>query len=217
MKIDTYNVKGQKVGAAEVPEGIFGVDWRPALVKQVYDGERANARMPWADSKDRSQVRGGGKKPWKQKHLGRARHGSIRSPIWRGGGVTHGPLKERNYQVKINKKMKRGALFSLLSKKLKDNEIVLLDKFSVPAPKTKEAFRIFKNLREKGGFKYLGVVGGKSLVAIPKENDIVRSIKNLPFVQAKEPRNLNTNLILNHKYLVLDEASIDELKKTYGI
>ena len=107
MKIETYNVKGEKIGTAELPEGIFGVAWKPALVKQVYDGEMANKRRPWAHTKTRGEVRGGGRKPWRQKGTGRARHGSIRSPLWVGGGVTHGPRKERSYEVKINKKMRR--------------------------------------------------------------------------------------------------------------
>jgi large subunit ribosomal protein L4 len=148
MKVDTYNIKGEKAGTTELPERIFGVKWNPVLVKQVYDGERANARRPWAHAKGRGEVRGGGRKPWRQKHLGRARHGSIRSPIWVGGGVTHGPLKERDYSVKINKKMRRGALLSLLSRKLKDKELVMLDKLSVSKLKTKEMFIILKQLRE---------------------------------------------------------------------
>jgi len=104
MKIDTYNTKGARVGTTELPARIFGAKWNPALVKQVYDGERTNKRIPWAHTKGRGEVRGGGRKPWRQKGLGRARHGSSRSPIWIGGGVTHGPTNRRIYQVKINKK-----------------------------------------------------------------------------------------------------------------
>ncbi len=216
MKIETYNIKGEKAGTVELPGRIFDVQWKPALVKQVYDGERANLRRPWAHTKTRGEVSGGGKKPWKQKGTGRARHGSIRSPLWVGGGVSHGPRNERNYEVKINKKMKRGAFFSLISRKLKEKEIVFVDNFSLIAPKTKEAFSVFKNLRKNGGVYNLGIKGGRAIVATPREESVQRAIRNLPFVSYSEPRNLNTSALLNNKYVILDKSSIKELEKTYG-
>lgn len=217
MTVELYNIKGEKAGKMDLPERIFDVPWKPVLVKQVFDGEEANKRHPWAHTKTRGEVRGGGKKPWRQKGTGRARHGSIRSPIWIGGGVAHGPRNERNYEVKINKKMKRGALFSSLSKKLKDKEIIFFDKFVLENYKTKEASLVFKNLRNKASIYRIAEKGGKSLIALIKNKDIERSLLNLPFISHIEPRNLNTSALLKNKYLVLDKSSIEELKKVYGI
>src|SRR3989338_10864919 len=191
MKAEIYNIKGEKAGTAELPERIFGVAWKPALVKQVYEGEMANKRRPWAHTKTRGEVRGGGIKPWRQKGTGRARHGSIRSPLWVGGGVTHGPRKERSYEVKINKKMRRGALLSLLSRKLKDKEVVVLDEFKLAQPKTKEVFNIFKNLRSEAEIYKIGEKGGRALISLPKAEEPKRASKNLPFISYIEPRNLN--------------------------
>ncbi len=216
MTIETYNVEGKKSGKAELPDRIFGVAWKPTLVKQIYDGEQANKRHPWAHTKTRGEVRGGGKKPWKQKGTGRARHGSIRSPLWVGGGVSHGPRNERSYEVKINKKMKRGAFFSLLSRKLKEKEVVLLDAFTLSQPKTKEAFTIFKNLRNTAGIYHVGIKGGRAILALPKNQASSRAVSNLPYVSYSEPRNLNTSMLLNNKYIVLDPSSVKELEQTYA-
>ncbi|MFH0712566.1 MAG: 50S ribosomal protein L4, partial [Candidatus Jorgensenbacteria bacterium] len=117
MKAEVYNKENKKVDTIELSDRVFGAKWNPALVHQVLVSESANRRKPYASTKDRSEVRGGGRKPWAQKGLGRARHGSIRSPIWVGGGVTHGPRPEKDYGKKINKKMKRTAIYSVLSKK----------------------------------------------------------------------------------------------------
>jgi len=217
MQVNTYNIKGEKVGTIKLPERVFGAPWNPALVRQVYDGEQANKRIPWAHAKGRSEIRGGGRKPWRQKGLGRARHGSIRSPIWIGGGVTHGPTKARSYKVKINKKMKRGALFSVFSRKLKDKEIVLFDKLILEEPKTKEAFSIFKDLRANANFRYVGVKGGRTLIAMPKNEYITRAIRNLPFIDFVETRNLNTSAALNYRYIIFDKLAIKELEQTYGV
>lgn len=216
MKIQTYNIKGEKAGTAELPEGIFGVIWKPALVKQVYDGEMANKRRPWAHTKTRGEVSGGGRKPWRQKGTGRARHGSTRSPLWVGGGVSHGPRNERDYSVKINKKMRRRALLSLLSRKLKEKEVIVLDDFKLAQPKTKEVFNIFKNLRTAGDIYNLGIKGGKALLALAK-GDAKKAVHNLPFVNFIEPRNLNVPALLQNKYLILDKSGIKELEKTYAV
>ncbi len=215
MQVNTYNLKGEKVGTTEMPERIFGVRWNAALVKQVYDGEMANRRHPWAHSKTRGEVSGGGKKPWRQKGTGRARHGSIRSPLWVGGGVSHGPRAERNYEVKINKKMRRGALLSLLSRKLKDKEIVLTDNFNVEKPKTKEVFSVFKNLREKAKVYRLAEKGGKVLLALPKNEPASRASRNIPYVNFTEARNLNIIQLLNNKYVIFDKSSIKELENIF--
>src|SRR3989338_3387984 len=136
MESKIYNQEGKETGKIILPESIFDLPWNNNLVHQVVVSMQANARKPIAHSKDRSDVRGGGRKPWKQKGTGQARHGSIRSPIWRHGGITFGPRSERNYSEKINKKIRIGALFSVLSRKAKDGEIILVDEITFATPKT---------------------------------------------------------------------------------
>jgi large subunit ribosomal protein L4 len=136
MKTDIYNLKNEVVGTVDLPESVFGAKWNQLLVKQVLEAQRANARAPWAHVKDRSEVAGSGKKPWRQKGTGRARHGMTSSPLWVGGGKAHGPRNDRDYSQKVNKKMKRAALFALLSKKFKDGEVKIVDTLSLATPKT---------------------------------------------------------------------------------
>ena len=212
MKITTYNTKGEKAGSVEVSDRVFGARWSAASVKQVYDGERANSRRPWAHTKMRGEVRGGGKKPWRQKGLGRARHGSTRSPIWVGGGVSHGPRNERDYTVKINKKMKLASLRALLSKKLKDGELIVLDAFVLNEPKTKEVATIFKNLQNSADIKRIGTLA-RTLVSLPHKETIIRACRNLSKVTYSEPRNINTTALLHSKFLLLDIDALKELEK----
>src|SRR3989344_829973 len=130
MEAKVHNQKGKESGTITLSPKVFGAKWRSDLVHQVVEGMRSNKRAGTADTKGRGEVRGGGRKPWKQKGTGRARHGSSRSPIWVGGGVTHGPRAEKNYKRKISKKMRAQALFSVLSKKLKDEEVLFVDSLS---------------------------------------------------------------------------------------
>jgi len=130
MKVDIQNQKGEKVGTMELPKEIFEVEASPSLLHQAVVAQMSNMRTNIAHTKDRSEVRGGGRKPWRQKGTGRARHGSRRSPIWVGGGVTFGPTKYRNFTKKINIKMKQKAILAALSGKAKDSELVILDKLS---------------------------------------------------------------------------------------
>src|SRR3989344_1527703 len=146
MKVNLYNQNAEQAGSIELPDSVFGLKWNPDLVHQVVKGQEANMRPKVAHAKDRAQVRGGGKKPWRQKGTGRARHGSIRSPIWKGGGVTHGPLTEKNYNKKINRKMAKKALFTVLSQKARENEILVLEKLNFSEPKTKLASEFFKKI-----------------------------------------------------------------------
>src|ERR1700735_5511988 len=155
MNADVYNLQNEKVGTMELPADIFGARWNAALVKQVIDAQLANRRSPWAHTKTRGEVSGGGKKPWRQKGTGRARHGSTRSPLWVGGGVAHGPRNDKNFSRKINKKMKAKALYTILSRKMKDGEVLFVDSFTFKAPKTKEALSVLKNLSTVSGFNQL--------------------------------------------------------------
>lgn len=214
MKIEAYNTEGKSVGLVELPDRLFGVRWNAAAVKQVYDGELANRRRPWAHAKDRSEVRGGGKKPWRQKGLGRARHGSTRSPIWVGGGASHGPRKDRDFSVKINKKLKNVAVKCLLSSKLKEGSLVLMDNFSIPNNKTKEAFSILKKIQDNAKIKSM-TAKSKILLAISHDDGVIRATRNIERVTYIEPRNMNTVSLLHSKYLILDKTAIAELEKTF--
>src|ERR1700735_2118007 len=156
MNADVYNLQNEKVGTVELPERVFGARYNAALVKQVIDAQLANRRSPWAHTKTRGEVSGGGKKPWRQKGTGRARHGSTRSPIWVGGGVAHGPRNDRDYSQKVNKKMKQAALFAAISRKAKDGEVKIFETLSIEAPKTKmlaTSLNVLLNMR-KGAKRY---------------------------------------------------------------
>ena len=138
MMIDILNKEGKKVETMELPKSVFGVRWNEDAVHQTILAAQGNARKTLAHTKGRGDVRGGGKKPWRQKGTGRARHGSSRSPIWKGGGVTFGPTKERAFDKKVNKKMKRFALTSLISRKLKDKKVFVFDSLEFAPAKTKD-------------------------------------------------------------------------------
>ncbi|MCD5396518.1 MAG: 50S ribosomal protein L4 [Candidatus Pacebacteria bacterium] len=210
MEVKVYNQKGEEIGQVLLPKEIFEREINPDLIWQVVYCMMANQRKSSAHTKTRAEVRGGGRKPWPQKGTGRARHGSIRSPIWVGGGVAHGPRKEKKYKKRIPKKMKRQALFSVLSGKLKDNELIVLDKIELEKPKTKLMAEIIKNLREKLLDK------GKILLALPQKDEIIeRSARNLSDVETIEARNLNVLDLLNHKYLILLKDSVKAIKDTF--
>ncbi len=212
MKVKVYNQKGEEVGTTVLPKEVFQREINPDLIHQVAVCMMANQRHPWAHTKDRGEVSGGGRKPWRQKGTGRARHGSIRSPIWVGGGVAHGPRKEKNYKKRIPKRMKRQALLSVLSGKVRDNELIILDKLEIDVPKTKKMAEVIQNLKEKAK-----VIEKKSLlIAIPKKDDnIIRSSYNIPKVEVIEARNLNVLELLKYKYLVLPKDSIKVIKETF--
>ncbi|MBI2100139.1 MAG: 50S ribosomal protein L4 [Candidatus Vogelbacteria bacterium] len=217
MDAKLYNQEGKEVGKVNLPERIFHVRWNGDLVHQVVVAMQANQRQGTADTKGRGEVRGGGKKPWRQKGTGRARHGSIRSPLWRGGGVTHGPTAERNYSQKINKKMKTKALFTVLAQKWRDGDILLVDKLALAEVKTKAAAGLLKQLATVSGFAPLGYKKGKrALVAVPAAEVAVRkSFQNISTVAVDEVRNLNPLDLLQYRYLVLcePEKSLDLLKQ----
>ena len=206
MEAKIYNQKGILAGTITLPPKIFAAKWRADLVHQVIEGMRSNKRAGTADTKDRGEVRGGGKKPWKQKGTGRARHGSSRSPIWVGGGVTHGPLSEKNYKRKISKKMRVQALFSVLSKKMKDGEILFVDSLSLPEVKTKKAVEVMKNLSKVSGFKPLASSKKpRVLTALYERNEKTeKSFRNLPQLQIVFLKNLNPLDVLKYRYLLIE-------------
>ena len=205
MKTDIYNQKGEKAGSLELPKAVFGLPWNDDLMHQVVVSAQANKRAPIAHTKGRGDVSGGGKKPWRQKGTGRARHGSIRSPIWVGGGVAHGPTKEKDYSKKINKKMNKKAIFTALSQKLRDNEILFLDKIVLGRTKTKDAAEILKSVSKIKGFEKLAAKRkNKALLALPKKDaEAIRSFRNIPGMEIFETRNLNVLDLLTYKYLII--------------
>jgi large subunit ribosomal protein L4 len=206
MEAKIYNQKGKEAGTINLPTKVFAVKWRADLVHQVVEGMRSNKRAGTADTKDRSEVSGGGKKPWKQKGTGRARHGSSRSPIWVGGGVTHGPLSEKNYKRKISKKMRAQALFSVLSKKIKEEEILFVDSLSLSEAKTKKALEVMKNLSKASGFKPLsGSKKPRVLVALfGRDEKTEKSFRNLPQLEIVFLKNINPLDVLSYQYLLIE-------------
>jgi len=208
MKTTIYNTQGKEAGSIDLPENVFGLDLNNDLVHQVYVSMTSNQRQGNASTKDRAEVRGGGKKPWAQKGTGRARHGSSRSPIWRGGGITHGPTTERNWDKKINKKMKDKALFMVLSQKLKDGEIIFLDSASMDAPKTAEAKGLLNTLAS-AGFEDLATKRKNAALITNTEvnTNLVKSFANLGQVKTEEFRKLNILDALQYKYLVIINPS----------
>ena len=209
MRVDIFDQKNKKVGTAEVSDKVFGAKWNPDLVHQVVQAQIANSRISIANTKGRGEVRGGGKKPWAQKGTGRARHGSSRSPIWIGGGVAHGPKKERNFTQKINKKMKRLALFSVLSKKFADGEVKFVEKLETDAPKTKSVAGMLKNLEPKKVSTLLLPGNGAK--------NIYRGAANLPKVKALDPASLNVYDLLIVKNVLIDQGAAEVISNHYRV
>lgn len=205
-ELPIFSMAGKKVGTIALPESVFGAPWRSDLVHQVTTAMQANARQNRAHTKDRSEVSGGGKKPWKQKGTGQARHGSTRSPLWRHGGIAHGPRSDRDYSEKINRKMRVGALLSVLSKKAKDGEIILIDKLSFAEPKTATAKTALVALAKGAGADRLAAKEkNAALFALAAyDANAIRSFRNLGNVMTEELRNLNPVSVLAHTYLVIE-------------
>ncbi len=212
MLIDTYNQDGKKIGQTRLPKEIFDVPLNPDLVHQIAVSQMANRRKVVAHTKTRAEARGGGRKPWRQKGTGRARHGSTRSPIWRGGGVAFGPRKEKVFKKKTPKKMRRKALFMVLSAKAKEKLLIPLDFLKIEKPKTKLIAEIIENLRSKiKDFKK-----GSILIALPqKDKNIIRAARNIPNLQTIEARNLNVLDLLSFKYLLTPKEAIKVIKETF--
>ena len=214
MHVKVYNQQGEETGTVELPEGVFGVKWNADLVHQVAVSYAANRRRGTAQAKTRGEVRGGGKKPWRQKGTGRARHGSIRSPIWKGGGVAHGPRADKNYEKKINKKMARRALYTVLSAKARDNELLVLDAMRFPEAKTKRAAGLFKKFSEKSAFAKITKGNGALVALAGKDGASRRALRNLPYVAVDEARNLNAYMLLQHRYLVVGKDALEIIAGT---
>ncbi len=206
MEMPIFSTEGKKVGEITLPAKLFGAPWKADLVHQVSTAMQANLRQNRANTKDRAEVSGGGKKPWAQKGTGQARHGSTRSPLWRHGGVTFGPRSERDYSEKINRKMRAGALVSVLSRKQKDGELILIDAFAFAKPKTAEAKTVISAIAKGASVERLAnKKTNAALIALAKyDTNVIKSFRNLGNMQTEEARNLNIVDILSHKYLIIE-------------
>lgn len=215
MEATVYSTDGKKAGSVNLPENVFGLPWNADLVRQVADSILSSRRKPVAHVKTRGEVSGGGKKPWKQKGTGRARHGSIRSPIWVGGGVAHGPRNEKNYERTVPKKMRVKALYTILSAKMRDGEVLFVDNLNLKDNKTKEAVKTLGNLASVDGFENLLKKRKNSAVIAlaDKKRETERSFRNLGNIEIMEARNLDPISLLNSKYLVIEnpESSLKVL------
>lgn len=210
METTLYNQKGESAGKIQLPEAVFGVPWNADLVHQVMTAMRANLRDPIAHTKTRGEVSGGGKKPWQQKGTGRARHGSTRSPIWVHGGIAHGPRKDKNYSQKINRKAKTQALFTILSRKYRDGEILFVDMLAFGAPKAKDAKTVLGALsRIKGFGKIVTKPKNAALIAVSeKYPELMKSFGNFGNVVIEELRTVNPLSVLDHKYIVITDPKV---------
>lgn len=210
MESPIYNIDGKATGKITLSKDIFGVPWNADLVHEVVRLMNSNSRSAIANTKTRGEVRGGGKKPWKQKGTGRARHGSSRSPIWVGGGITHGPRADKNFSRKINKKARTKAFYAILSRKFRDGEILFIDTLGLTAPKAANAKKILTSLAALKGYEKLGTKPQNAAIfALDKKTDaITKSFRNFGNISVEEFRNINPVSVLNHSYLVITNPEI---------
>ncbi len=211
MELPLYNQSAEQIGTVELTDSIFGLPMNQDLLHQVITSQMSNKRQVLAHTKGRGEVRGGGKKPWKQKGTGRARHGSIRSPIWRSGGVTGGPTKEKNFKKDINKKMMQKALKVALSSKARDGQLFILDALTIEKPKTKEMDVVMK--------KFTTILGrlNNVLLVTPTDSAVLyKSARNLPYLDTIEARNLNPLILLEANRVILSKDSLAVIEKQWG-
>lgn len=216
LKINIYNKQGKVIEQKKLDSKIFGVEPKKEVIHQVVTFMLSSQRHPWAHAKARSEKRGGGRKPWRQKGTGRARAGSIRSPIWRGGGVTFGPRKERNYYKKINKKVRKKALLMCLSDKVKENKMYVLDKLTMPEIKTKKFNAIITKLIKPSTKKTKKKP--KVLVSLAdKDLNVIKSAKNIPEVKTIRAIDLNVLDVLRTDYLITTKKGVEKIQKHFGL
>ncbi|MFA6322401.1 MAG: 50S ribosomal protein L4 [Candidatus Buchananbacteria bacterium] len=228
IKATVYNTIGEKVKELDLNPAIFGLKVKPELVAQAVIAQQANSRQNLAHTKNKGEVRGGGKKPWKQKGTGRARHGSIRSPLWRGGGITFGPRNDQNFSLKINKKAKKKALLMALSDKALNEKIILVDKLELAEAKTKKFYELLKNLNLRDKKKKTLKKDDKAevkakkpksvlLVLAKKDEKITRAARNIAAVTYISASGLNIVDVIKNKYLLMPTDAIAEIEKAYLI
>ena len=203
--VSVYNMEGKEVGTIELNDAVFGVEVNEHLVHMAVVNQLANNRQGTQSAKTRSEVSGGGRKPWRQKGTGHARQGSTRSPQWTGGGVVFAP-KPRDYSFKMNKKEKRAALCSALSSKVAESQIIVLDEFKLDEIKTKKFVEVMNNLK-----------ASKALVVLEGENkNVVLSGRNIPTVKVTATNEINTYDVLKYETLVVTKAAVEKLEEVYA-
>ena len=203
--VSVYNIEGKEVGSIELNDAVFGVEVNEDLVHMAVVNQLANNRQGTQSAKTRSEVSGGGRKPWRQKGTGHARQGSTRSPQWTGGGVVFAP-KPRDYSFKMNKKEKRAALCSALSSKVAESQIIVLDEFKLDEIKTKKFVEVMNNLK-----------ASKALVVLEGENkNVVLSGRNIPTVKVTATNEINTYDVLKYETLVVTKAAVEKLEEVYA-
>ncbi|MBU1180429.1 50S ribosomal protein L4 [Patescibacteria group bacterium] len=207
--VKVYNLDGEVKEELEISDKVFNVNSNEDLLHQVVTGCLANRRGVFAHTKTRGEVSGGGKKPWRQKGTGRARHGSIRSPLWVGGGITFGPRSNRNFKVKINKKTKNKALCMLLTDKLRDSGLLVIEKLEIKEPKTKELFGAIKNLFNKLGKE----LKGKGLLVTDGEKNIKLASRNLQKLQNIAGKDLSVLDVINSEHIIIERNTLIGLEK----
>ena len=219
IKIKTYNQKAEAIGEREISEKIFGLKTNEALVHQAMVAQISNERQVLAHTKGKAEVRGGGRKPWAQKGTGRARAGSNRSPIWKGGGVTFGPSSDRNFKKDINKKMKRNALFMVLSDRTKDEKMFVLNKLELKEFKTKnvdEILKSFEKLVDRNSKKDTKKLKRSFLMINDVSDEKLKySFRNLQGVKIINLDNINIVDLIKYSNLIISEKSIETLEKIY--
>ena len=220
MKADIYTKEGKKSGSIDLPENIFNVVWNDSLMHQVVTSMEDNARTNVAHTKGRGEVRGGGKKPWRQKGTGRARHGSTRSPIWVGGGVAHGPRNTKVFARAIPKSMRNKALAMALSKKLADGEVIFVESFGLSNPKTADAKKALLSLASVKGFEKLGnKKKNAALIAVAEKGEALeKSFRNLGHTATVRIGNLNPASVLRNSYLIIEDpkASLEVISHRFA-
>ncbi len=205
-KVAVYNIEGKKTGDIELPQELFGVDVNDNLLHQVYVALAANKRSGSANTKVRSEVRGGGKKPWKQKGTGNARTGSIRNPIWRGGGIIFGPLKSRNYSKDTNAKMRRKALLGALSRKAAAGKVVVVEDLALSEPKTKTVAAFMRSVS----------IASRTLFGLSKtERSTYLAARNIERVHATEVEKLNAMAVMDSDVIVLSRSGIESMQNHF--
>ena len=204
-KVSVYNIDGKEVGSIELNDAVFGVEVNEHLVHLAVVNQLANKRQGTQSAKTRSEVSGGGRKPWRQKGTGHARQGSTRAPQWTGGGVVFAP-KPRDYSFKMNKKEKKIALLSALSSKVNDSKIVVLDSFNLDEIKTKKFAEVMNNIKVSN-----------ALFVIEGENkNVVLSGRNIPTVKVSATNEINTYDVLKYDTLVITKAAVEKLEEVYA-
>jgi large subunit ribosomal protein L4 len=215
MEHKIYSTEGKEVSKVKLPEDVFGLPWNADLVHQVITSILSSQRDSIAHTKTRDEVSGGGKKPWKQKGTGRARHGSRRSPIWVGGGITFGPRNEKDYGRKVNKKMKTKALYTILSQKVRDGEVLFVDSIEFAEPKTAKAKEMIAAIAKVSGREDLATKRKNTAYIATDVNDKIakKSFDNFGNFKLDEVRNLNPVDLLTYKYVLIEnpDSSIKSL------